>query len=127
VPVGTDRDGDEETTRVVVLCNVVKAAAPKTAKASRPPKAVTVALRALREALDSFGAIPLASNYIPPHTKTVDTEHWLTFAYKFGISTGEERAQQQAFKRAFEHLTSSGEVALGMGRYGFQSNPDEHE
>jgi hypothetical protein len=111
VEIGADQDGDQESTCVVVPCDDVKPP-PKTNKAGRAPKAVTVALRALREALDAHGAIPEASNYIPANTKTVSTEHWRTFAYKFGISTGEERAKQLAFKRAFEHLTSSQDIGV---------------
>jgi hypothetical protein len=109
VEIGSDQDGDQESTCVVVPCTIANPA-PKTAKGIKAPKAVTVAMKALREALDAFGAVPPASNYVPPNTKTVAAEEWRKFAYKFGISTGEERAQQKAFKTAFEHLTSTGEV-----------------
>jgi hypothetical protein len=37
--------------------------------------------------------------------RTVTTDQWRTYAYKMGISTGEQRAREKAFERATERLT----------------------
>jgi hypothetical protein len=48
------------------------------------------------------------SNHIPPNTCTVSIEDWRKYAYACGISAGEERANQQAFKRALDVLIAGG-------------------
>jgi hypothetical protein len=64
-------------------------------------------MRALREALSGVGVEASASNHIPPKTKTITIEQWRDYAYRMGISEGGERAQQKAFKEAFEFLNGS--------------------
>jgi hypothetical protein len=108
VELGTDADGDPVTSCVVEPVETAqdKPAQDKSAK-SKPkplPKTAQIALRALSEAIDEVGAVPPASNHIPQKTKTVTDDQWREYAYRVGISTGEDRAKQQAFKRASEQL-----------------------
>jgi len=82
-------------------------------KAKRIPKAAQIALRALTEAVDEQGVIPPASNHIPDRLKIVSVSVWRQQAYRRGISTSsEERARQQAFKRASEHLIGVNRVGI---------------
>ena len=46
---------------------------------------------------------------------TCNAEQWRQYAYRMGISAGEDRAKQQAFKRASDHLISGGHVGIGDG------------
>jgi AAA domain len=110
--VGLDIDGD-----VIASCVIVPVEAadlPKQAsKSVRMPKAALTALRALEEAMIEQGKLPPASNHIPAGTKTVTLPVWRQQAYRRGISTSDEdRARQQAFKRAADHLIGSGKVAV---------------
>jgi hypothetical protein len=74
-------------------------------KSRRLPGAAQTALRALREAVDEVGAVPPVSNHVPHNVRTVTTDQWRTYAYKRGISSGEQRAREKAFERATERLT----------------------
>jgi hypothetical protein len=75
------------------------------------PKAAQTALRALIEAVDEQGE--RASNHIPSGVKGVKIEIWRQQAYRRGISSSEEeRARQQAFKRASEHLIGAERVGV---------------
>jgi AAA domain len=108
VELGTDPDGDPITSCVIEPVETAqdKPAQDRSAK-SKPkplPKTAQIALRALSEAIDEIGAVPPASNHIPQKTKTVTVDQWREYAYRIGISTGEDRAKQQAFKRASEQL-----------------------
>lgn len=90
-----------------------------TQKASKPrgPRSAPTALKAIREAVDKIGAVPPACEYIPARVKTVTEAQWREYAYKMGISTGEERAQQIAFRTASEHLVGAGQVASWNGNF----------
>jgi hypothetical protein len=110
VDVGTDQDGETITSCVVVP--VAASGASTAKKATSLPKAAQTALRALREALNQQGAIPLASSNIPA-ISVVSVDDWRKYAYLMGISaSSEDRARQQAFKRASEHLIGSGQVGF---------------
>jgi hypothetical protein len=112
VEVGTD-DDDAPITSCVVVPVDSSAATPMTRKVTRMPKAAYTALRALREALDECGVMPPASNHIPERVHVVTVEQWRQYAYRMGISTSpEERAKQQAFKRASEHLIGGEHVGV---------------
>jgi len=75
------------------------------------PKAAQTALRALAVALDDTGEPAPPSERIPRDVKTVSIACWRAQAYRRGISTSaEERAKQQAFKRASEYLIGAGRV-----------------
>jgi hypothetical protein len=113
IEVGTNSDGKTITSCAVVPAD--DATATKTAS-SRPPRrmppAAKTALKALREAVDQCGERAPASNHIPASVQVTTVEMWRTYAYKFGISDGGERAKQKAFKIGFDHLNSSGEIAV---------------
>jgi AAA domain len=73
-------------------------------KAVRLPVSAKTALRALRQAIAELGTVPPASNHIPANVRTVTVGQWRDYAYRNGISDGEQRAKEKAFKRAFERL-----------------------
>ncbi len=108
VVIGRDHDQQETTAPVVVPSDY---APRQAAKSGKLPKAAQTALRALTEAILEQGSI-LASTHIPPATKVVSVPAWRQQCYRRGISTSpDDRAKQQAFKRASEHL-------IGVGRVG---------
>jgi hypothetical protein len=111
VEIGTDENGEPVTSCVVEpeTGSVVRTEA----KRQRDPKAAQIALRALAEAVDEQGAVPPSSNHIPTRIKVVSVSVWRQQAYLRGISTSsEERARQQAFKRASEHLIGVNRVGI---------------
>jgi hypothetical protein len=115
VEVGIDSDGDPITSCIVVPIEGA-AAQPRTSKGDRLPKAVQTTLRALQEALEEQGEAAPASNHIPPTVKVVPVLAWRQQAYRRGISSSdEERARQQAFKRAYEHLLGSNRIGTWDG------------
>jgi len=85
-------------------------------KATHMPKSAQTTLRALEKAISECGIIPLDSDHIPVGVSVVTLDQWRDYAYREGISTGKDRAKQQAFKRASEQLIRSGYV----GRSGDQ-------
>jgi hypothetical protein len=107
VVIGLDADQQETTAPVVVP---VEGAPRQAVKSGRLTKAAQTALRALTEAILEQGSQPPASNYIPPGVKVVPVAAWRQQSYLRGISTGEERAKQKAFKSASEHLIGAGRV-----------------
>jgi hypothetical protein len=112
VEVGTDEDGVAITSCVVVPVGSLDTV-PMPRRAARLPKAAQIALRALKEALAECGIIPTASNHIPTGVRVVTIDEWRQYAYRMGISTSpEDRAKQQAFKRASEHLIGSGHLGV---------------
>jgi AAA domain len=110
VEVATDSNGQPITSCVMVPADDVPAAA--LAKPARMPKTAQTALKALKEAIAECGEAAPASNHIPADVKVTTIERWRIYAYKCGISAGEDRAKQKAFKSAFDHLNGSGEVAV---------------
>jgi hypothetical protein len=114
IEVGTDEDGHPITSCVVVP--VDSSAIPKTTKPVRVPRSAQTALQALQEAVSECGDVPPASNHIPAGVKVVSVDQWRNYAYRMGISTStEDRAKQQAFKRASEHLIGCGHVGFWDG------------
>jgi hypothetical protein len=109
VLIGEDTDGNPTTAPVVVPAH---GARPRSApKSERVTKAAQTAQRALAEALHEQGEQAPASNHIPPGVRVVTVSAWRQQAYRRGISTSEEdRAKQQAFKRASEALLAVGRV-----------------
>jgi hypothetical protein len=104
VEIGRNAAGVPTTAPVVVP---VEGTVPKQPpKPARMPKAAQTALRALGEAIEERGEPAPANNHIPPTARVTTVEFWRQQAYARGISTGEPRAKQQAFKRAFEHLVA---------------------
>jgi hypothetical protein len=45
-----------------------------------------------------------APNHIPENVRVTTIERWRDYAYRLGISDGEARAQQQAFRHAKDGL-----------------------
>jgi AAA domain-containing protein len=116
VEVGRDPDGEPVTS-----CAVIPAeGAPEAGKQAKPtklPKAAQTAHRALQKAVAEMGAVPPASNHIPVNTRVVTGETWRKYAYRMGISTGGERAQQKAFKTGTEHLIAGQLVGVWDNQY----------
>ena len=106
VEIARDKEGAPVTSCVVVATER-PVEAPKRASI---PKAAQTALRALAEASDEQGTPAPPSERIPRGIKTVTVDWWRAQAYRRGISTGEERAKQQAFKRASEYLIGASRV-----------------
>jgi hypothetical protein len=109
--IGTDAEGNQTTAPVVVP---TEATAARTQRSDRSlPQSAQIALRALAEALDEQGERAPASNHIPNGVKVITREAWRQHAYRIGISgSEEERAKQQAFKRAAEYLFGAGRVGV---------------
>jgi hypothetical protein len=107
VEIGVDRNGTPIFGGYVVLADEPakrSERADKTNVVALTP-AAKIALEALAEALLEKGTPAPASTYIPASVKTVvSTEDWREFAYRRGISDGELRARQKAFKTAGEQL-----------------------
>jgi hypothetical protein len=114
VEVGLDDDGDIISSCIVAP--VEGGAVKSKTKTARLSQAGQTALRALREAVSELGNTPPASNHIPAGVRVATFDQWRTYAYKMGISTGEQRAKEQAFKRASERLIGSGHVVVWDGK-----------
>ena len=112
VDVGQDEDGDTITSCVIEP--VGEPAATKAAKKpKRLPEGAQIALQALRNAMDELGAVPPASNHIPPNVKTVTVDQWRDYAYRSGVSGSDKpRARQAAFQRAHSALVTERKVAM---------------
>jgi hypothetical protein len=68
-------------------------------------------LRALGAALSDQGKPAPASIDLPRNVKVVDMDTWRQHAYRAGVSaSNEDRARQQAFKRAAESLIGNQHV-----------------
>jgi len=88
-----------------------EAAKPKAkGKEKKLSASATIALRAIKQALDEVGETAPASNNVPAKVRVVTTENWRRYAVKRGISGGEDRAQRAAFQRAKETLIAANQV-----------------
>jgi hypothetical protein len=106
VEIGTDQDGDPITTCVITA--VEDGAIPTVeARSSKMPKSAQIGLKAIKEAIDECGEPAPASNHIPATAKVTTIDRWRDYAYRRGISAGEDRAKQKAFKMATEYLIAS--------------------
>jgi hypothetical protein len=112
VEVGTDEDGEQITSCVVVACDAEPK--PRGAPATYAP-ATRVALAALREAINEGGQPAPGDNHIPSAARVVDVELWRKFAYDRNISDRGPSAQQKAFKRAMLVLQSSNAIGCWQG------------
>lgn len=113
VVVGADDEDDEITSCVLVEVDAV--GSPKTK--ARMTNAERIALAALLEAIDEVGETPPQSNYTPNGITAATESQWRTYAYARGISTGEERAKQKAFKRGYEGLIAKRRVGTWQGHF----------
>jgi hypothetical protein len=100
VTVGTDPDGDDITTLVVL------AAEPSPAnRGKKVTGAKKAALDVLRDAIDEAGAIPPASNRIPSNTRTISIETWRRYAYEASITESDNPdTKRRTFVRAAQDL-----------------------
>jgi hypothetical protein len=107
IEVGTDEDGEPMTSCVVEE-------ADQTSHSPQKGKPLTNAqgraLQLLADAVDTGGEIPPASNQIPPGKRCVLESVWREYCYRGGISNGERRAKEQAFKRSAEGLIAAGRI-----------------
>jgi hypothetical protein len=111
ITIGQDEHGEAVTAPVVIEDQAPTAATRRSSPSLTG--AAKVALNALREAIGELGAVPPASNYIPPATRTVTMEQWRDFAYRRGISASDEpRARQAAFQRAVQSLRAANAVGI---------------
>ena len=78
-------------------------------------KAAQFALRALDEAISECGELAPPSNYVPRAIYVTTFERWRDCAYRRGISSGEDRARQKAFKQASEYLIAGEYVMAWEG------------
>jgi len=109
IEIGTDDDGDPQTSCIVMP--VEGAMIETRGRPRKMPNGAKIALRALQDALVTGGEPAPTSNHIPDNVRVVSMELWREYAYKRGISGGEDRAKQTAFKRASEYLLSNSCVA----------------
>jgi hypothetical protein len=111
--VGTDDDDDPQTSCVIIP---VEGAVPEARERQKKlSDAAKIALRALVKAINEGGEPAPASNHIPLGMRVVSEKVWRDYAYKSGISDGEERAKQTAFKRASQQLLSNNYVGTWNG------------
>jgi hypothetical protein len=85
------------------------------AKSAKLGKAETIALRALKEAIDEVGDRAPASNHIPGDAKVTTADHWRDYAYRLGISDSGEDAKRKAFKRAHQGLVAKQHIGTWDG------------
>jgi hypothetical protein len=118
VEVGADDDGNVLSSCIVEPVENAASVKGKPKKV-KLPSAANIALLALHEAIDELGEVPPASNHIPAKTKTVTFDQWRTYAYKRGISSGEQRAKEKAFERASERLLGddNNKLVAAWGQY----------
>jgi hypothetical protein len=98
VELGRNLDGD-----LVTSCVVEPVEQPAGAiKKKRAPLSgqQSIAMQQLDNAIITAGTIPPFSTHIPPNTRCVDEAVWRSYCYSAGISSGKDRARQQAFNRA---------------------------
>jgi len=95
-------------------------------KKGRPPKAATIALTALREALEERGATQTEVNpHIPSGVKVIDRKTWESYALARGLSGGETKdAKRKAFKRAETNLLTEQTVSTWDGQYWLPSDAE---
>jgi hypothetical protein len=115
IELGIDADGNPIDSCIVVPVDGDVAAASQS-KPAKLTKAAQIALRALAEALNERGEQAPPSSHIPPNVRVTSLVAWRQQAYSRGISSSnEDRARQQAFRRAHEYLVGIGRVATWEG------------
>jgi hypothetical protein len=99
ITVGTDPDGDDITSLVIVPTEGSPLANKKLSGAHQR------ALDALCEALLDFGIVPPANNHIPRQTRTISVVRWReVFEAKTVVSSEKPDTKRKAFVRAVERL-----------------------
>jgi hypothetical protein len=104
VDVGTDPDGDQITSLVVLESDN----AEPTAQKRKISGAKKIALDVLQKAIDDAAEQPPASNHIPPNTRTTRVETWRAYAYQSSITDSDNQtSKQRAFVRAAKALSEA--------------------
>lgn len=113
VELGEDADGEQITSCVVEPVEGAAQAA-RISRAEKLTNGERIALKALEYAITEVGEEPPSSNHIPQGNtgRVVTIEQWREYARRKGISGGEKRAQNQAFKRSMEGLIAKGRVGI---------------
>jgi hypothetical protein len=112
VTLSIDPDTLEETSAPVVV-GAEDTIGRSAAKGVKLPKGAQIALRALETAIEERGAIPPASNHIPPGVKAVTVDQWRDHAYRTGISTGDNpNAKRMALSRASDALLAAQKIGI---------------
>lgn len=110
IEIGEHEDGERITSCVVVPTDAPPARQRKGRKTLTGSAAV--ALRALAQTILEAGTPAPPTNRIPRHATVADISAWRATSYRVGISTGEDRAKQIAFKRAFEKLVEHQRIGV---------------
>jgi hypothetical protein len=107
VDVGEDEDGDAITSCVIEAADGEDR--PPVTRAKLSPASAR-ALKLLGEAINREGQIPPANHHIPASTLCVTEELWRGYCYAGAVSSGNQEAKRQAFKRAAEAHVAAGRV-----------------
>ncbi|MBS7544356.1 AAA family ATPase [Ancylobacter oerskovii] len=105
--LGTDEDGDDVTSCVVMPTD---ASTGETRGTPRLSDQARIALDALRQAIAEEGE-PSPGGQIPNSVRVVDVDRWRDYAYRRGIGDTPE-AKKKAFQRARENLSSKQIIAI---------------
>ena len=128
VEIGRDDDGDPVTSCVIEAADD---RAPRPRRPSHPqgaplPKSAKVALQAFDKALADVGEQAPGSNHIPRSARVVTVERWREYAFRSGISGGEDRARRKAFQTAKEALVAERVIAI-WEPYAWRAGPEPPE
>lgn len=108
IEVGQDEDNQPISSCVIVPVEANIIAFPKTGR--RLKGEAQIAYAALEEAIAAAGAVPPASNHIPPNTPTVSLSLWRRYYYQRNPDDGggddkdAARKRQEARKKAFQRV-----------------------
>jgi len=114
IVLGHTKKGREVSTPVVESIEPGAADSARGDGKSLPVSAVNT-LSALRYALDEAGAIPPASNHIPPRTKCVSVSQWREYAYQRSVQDKTD-TKLKNFVRGCEKLQAAKIVGV-FGAY----------
>jgi hypothetical protein len=112
ITIGQNAAGKDTTAPVVVAIEGVRRRQVQRKSERRMARSAKIAQRALAKAIDEMGETPPASNHIPQGVRVVAVEAWRDYAFRQGISHGEEPAKRAAFRRAYEFLVDESIVAV---------------
>jgi hypothetical protein len=123
VPLGVDDDGDE-----ISSCIVNPAEPGEIGR--KVSGAAAIALKLLHEAMAAGGALPPASNYIPPGKRTVSIDLWQRYCEAGMISDSDKtESKQKAFKRVCQTLQDRSFIGIWNGQVWIatstQNRPDK--
>jgi AAA domain len=113
ISLSIDPDTQEETTAPVVIPAEGADLTAAPSRIANLSKSAKIGLRALQKAVAECGAVPPASNHVPPEVKTVTIDQWRDYAYRTGISTSDKaHAKGVAFNRASGELAEARKIGI---------------